>query len=68
MQAVCPDTDSGDDQNGREALKLVTLALTAAVALALSAGVASARPMHHHRHHVVHHHHHMMHHHHHMHR
>jgi hypothetical protein len=40
-------------QTGREAVKLVTLAL-ATLALTMSAGVASARPSHH-SHHVVHH-------------
>jgi hypothetical protein len=52
-------------------LKIITLALAATVALALSAGMASAQPMHHRHHHRMmhHHHHHMMvhHHHHHMH-
>ena len=51
---------------GGNTLKLMTLALAATVALALSAGMASAHPMrhHHHHHHMMHHH---MHHHHHKH-
>jgi hypothetical protein len=47
-------------------LKLITLALAASVVLAMTAGMASAQPMHHRHHHMMRHHHHMMHHHHHM--
>lgn len=49
---------------GRHTLKLVTLALAATIAFALSAGVAMAQPIHHHHHHhIVRHHHHVVRHH-----
>ncbi len=57
MQAVCPILIR-DLQVGRQTLKLVTLAFAATIALALSAGMAQARPMHHHHHYYRHHHHH----------
>jgi Spy/CpxP family protein refolding chaperone len=65
MQAVCPMLIR-DLLGGRQTLKFVTLALAATIALALSAGMATAQPIyhhHHHRHHVVRHHHHVVRHH-----